>query len=244
MRGIGRAIGEIAIESLLRSLRAGGIDFTRIKPPALFLILEQVVSSRYVLKLRLRLLVARTQIGMEFACPFLECVLDFSISRGSIYAEGLVRVLHAHDPIQATSCVPSFAANTSLRRRTAAPSLDYQRRIGMMARPMALTPELVARVQRLVEDAGPAPGLVYYAEEDYDDAVRDIIVSHPRGQDLWVFAYGSLIWKPEMEHVEERIGTAHGWHRSCQPLLHRRNPSRKKDVSQVRTYLQPRRSHG
>ena len=29
---------------------------------------------------------------------------------------------------------------------------------------------------------------------------------------LWLFAYGSLIWKPEIEHVEERIGTARGWH--------------------------------
>ena len=35
-----------------------------------------------------------------------------------------------------------------------------------------------------------------------------------RDQDLWLFAYGSLIWKPEVDHIEERIGTAHGWHRA------------------------------
>ena len=45
----------------------------------------------------------------------------------------------------------------------------------------------------------------------------------PRGceaRTLWLFAYGSLIWKPEVEHVEERVGTARGWHRSfCLRLI-------------------------
>ncbi|AZO69603.1 MAG: gamma-glutamylcyclotransferase [Mesorhizobium sp.] len=83
-----------------------------------------------------------------------------------------------------------------------------------LVRKMALTPEIVARVHRVLEDPGSAPGLVYYTEEDYDAAVHETLASHPRGEDLWLFAYGSLIWKPEVEHTEERIGTAHGWHRS------------------------------
>ena len=99
VRGIGRAVGEVAIEPFLRPLRSAGIDLTRIEPPSLLLVLEQVVSSRYVLKLRLRLLVARMQIGMEFTCQFLECVLNLPVGRRSIYAKGLVRVLHAPDPI-------------------------------------------------------------------------------------------------------------------------------------------------
>jgi cation transport protein ChaC len=32
--------------------------------------------------------------------------------------------------------------------------------------------------------------------------------------DLWVFAYASLIWKPECEHTETRRALLHGWHRS------------------------------
>ncbi len=32
--------------------------------------------------------------------------------------------------------------------------------------------------------------------------------------DLWVFGYGSLIWKPEFEHVERRPARVHGWHRA------------------------------
>ena len=84
----------------------------------------------------------------------------------------------------------------------------------MKSRPMALTPDLVARVHRVVEDAGQEPGLSYQTDEDYDVAVKATLESHPAGQDTWLFAYGSLIWKPELEHVEARKGTARGWRRS------------------------------
>jgi cation transport protein ChaC len=33
-------------------------------------------------------------------------------------------------------------------------------------------------------------------------------------EDLWVFAYGSLIWKPDFEYVERRPARVHGWHRA------------------------------
>jgi cation transport protein ChaC len=84
----------------------------------------------------------------------------------------------------------------------------------MRARQMALTPDHVARVHRVLEDPGPEPGLSYHSEDDYDAAVRTMLASHPAGEDAWLFAYGSLIWKPEVEHIEARRGTAHGWHRS------------------------------
>ena len=32
--------------------------------------------------------------------------------------------------------------------------------------------------------------------------------------DLWVFGYASLIWRPDMEVVERRLATVHGWHRA------------------------------
>jgi glutathione-specific gamma-glutamylcyclotransferase len=31
--------------------------------------------------------------------------------------------------------------------------------------------------------------------------------------DVWIFAYGSLIWNPIFNFVEQRVGTIHGWHR-------------------------------
>jgi cation transport protein ChaC len=33
-------------------------------------------------------------------------------------------------------------------------------------------------------------------------------------EDLWVFAYGSLIWRPDFEHAERRPALVHGWHRA------------------------------
>lgn len=33
-------------------------------------------------------------------------------------------------------------------------------------------------------------------------------------QDLWLFGYGSLIWRPEFPYVERRPATVHGWHRA------------------------------
>jgi cation transport protein ChaC len=32
--------------------------------------------------------------------------------------------------------------------------------------------------------------------------------------DLWVFGYGSLIWRPEFDAIEHRAARVHGWHRA------------------------------
>lgn len=34
--------------------------------------------------------------------------------------------------------------------------------------------------------------------------------------DLWLFAYASLIWRPEFEATEQRLARVHGHHRSLQ----------------------------
>lgn len=34
------------------------------------------------------------------------------------------------------------------------------------------------------------------------------------GEDLWVFGYASLIWRPEFEAAEQRLAHVHGFHRS------------------------------
>jgi len=33
-------------------------------------------------------------------------------------------------------------------------------------------------------------------------------------QDLWLFGYGSLIWRPEFDFAERRAARVHGWHRA------------------------------
>lgn len=46
--------------------------------------------------------------------------------------------------------------------------------------------------------------------------------------DLWVFGYASLIWRPEFEADEHRRATVHGWHRALRmrSRLNRGTPER------------------
>ena len=79
---------------------------------------------------------------------------------------------------------------------------------------MRLTSELVARVARPVADPGPMTGRVYANDADYEAAARGLLASGPASGEVWVFAYGSLIWKPACEIVEQRVAALRGWHRA------------------------------
>lgn len=80
-------------------------------------------------------------------------------------------------------------------------------------RRMALTAELVARCERPVEDPGPEEGYHYFADHEFRPVAEDLLRRKPAGA-LWVFAYGSLIWKPEFTVCEQRRARAYGWHRA------------------------------
>lgn len=82
-----------------------------------------------------------------------------------------------------------------------------------MKGPMALTAELVAHCERHEPDPGPEAGRRYYSDAEYEAAAATLIAQAP-SRPLWIFAYGSLIWKPAIETVEHRRAVAHGWHRS------------------------------
>lgn len=85
---------------------------------------------------------------------------------------------------------------------------------GQTPRRMDLTPELVARVHRVLDDEGPDPMLSYHSDADYAAITAAMLADHPAGAPCWLFAYGSLIWKPEVAHVDEMRGTALGFHRN------------------------------
>ncbi len=83
------------------------------------------------------------------------------------------------------------------------------------ARRLTLTVDHIARVHRPVADAGVEAGAALHTDVDYDGWVEAMMRSHPDPSGpTWLFAYGSLIWKPEIEHVGERLGSARGWHRA------------------------------
>ncbi len=92
----------------------------------------------------------------------------------------------------------------------------------MRHRTLSLTPDHVARVHRSVVDAGPAPGVDQQTDADYADWVDRIIASHPDPKHpTQLFAYGSLIWKPEIPHCAEQDGIVRGYHRSFCLHTHR-----------------------
>lgn len=53
------------------------------------------------------------------------------------------------------------------------------------------------------------------------------VETEPNG-DIWVFGYGSLMWRPGFEHLERRLATVHGFHRAfcVYSHWHRGSPER------------------
>jgi cation transport protein ChaC len=50
-------------------------------------------------------------------------------------------------------------------------------------------------------------------EEDYDRLTDEILKEHPANEDLWIFAYGSLMWRPGCEIDGQETARLNGWHR-------------------------------
>jgi cation transport protein ChaC len=85
---------------------------------------------------------------------------------------------------------------------------------------LKLTPELVARAHRVVSDPGPPADRVPMTDADYERLVESVLARAEPKKDVWLFAYGSLIWNPACESVEHRPAVAPGWHRSfCLKLV-------------------------
>lgn len=79
-------------------------------------------------------------------------------------------------------------------------------------RTLQLTEELVARVERFEPDSGPEAGLTPISDIDREQVARELLAQNV-GRPFWIFAYGSLIWKPAFDHIEARPARVHGWRR-------------------------------
>jgi len=76
---------------------------------------------------------------------------------------------------------------------------------------MKLTRDLVKRIPGSPQDPGPPPG--YLTDSQRAESLA-VTLALPRAQrPVWIFGYGSLIWKPQFDFAERRIGTIHGYHR-------------------------------
>lgn len=80
---------------------------------------------------------------------------------------------------------------------------------------VALTREALrdGHLERMVAQAAPALRLLTEAERAR--SLRDVLARRPdRGEGVWLFGYGSLIWNPTVEVAERRPAVVHGWHRA------------------------------
>ena len=77
---------------------------------------------------------------------------------------------------------------------------------------IALTPELVARLPMQVADPGPM-ARAEVPDAYYRATVQAVTARVPEDGQLWVFAFGSILWKRRFAVVEERAAQVRGWHR-------------------------------
>jgi len=67
-------------------------------------------------------------------------------------------------------------------------------------------------MRRLIAQHDPGARLI--PDEEHCASVKAILAQRPDGGgDVWLFAYGSLIWNPLIHFLEKRVATVHGYHR-------------------------------
>lgn len=86
--------------------------------------------------------------------------------------------------------------------------------MGKADRQMRLSARHVALLVREIADPGPMPGMVPTTPEQYRAVADRLLAEAPDPEQVWIFAYGSLIWKPACAVVELKTGLLRGFHRA------------------------------
>lgn len=86
--------------------------------------------------------------------------------------------------------------------------------MGRTPRQMRLTPAHVAMLPDKIDDPGPMPAQALEDPDFVEKTLAAMLRVIAPGQDVWMFAIGSLIWNKRFDFVEERRGVVRGWHRS------------------------------
>lgn len=60
----------------------------------------------------------------------------------------------------------------------------------------------------------PAHTFLRWTEQERLASLKIALKDWCLGQDLWIFGYGSLIWRPEFAFAEQRAASLNGYHRS------------------------------
>ena len=68
-----------------------------------------------------------------------------------------------------------------------------------------------SRLHRLIAQTGLK--LPVLNEAELQASIQNTLKHCDPNADIWIFAYGSLIWNPVFHFVDRRVGTIYGWHR-------------------------------
>jgi len=83
-----------------------------------------------------------------------------------------------------------------------------------MSRQLKLTRELVSKLPATITDPGPIADIAHLqTDEAIAERMAAALAARPAG-DVWVFAFGSLIWNPGVPVAERRNARMKGWQRS------------------------------
>jgi glutathione-specific gamma-glutamylcyclotransferase len=67
------------------------------------------------------------------------------------------------------------------------------------------------QIQQAIAQSERRPSTL--SEAELQASIRDTLQQGTANTDVWIFAYGSLIWNPIIQFAERRVGTVHGFHR-------------------------------
>jgi glutathione-specific gamma-glutamylcyclotransferase len=70
------------------------------------------------------------------------------------------------------------------------------------------------RIDQIVADAHRAGYDFFLTSEERAASLDQALVDHKSGEEVWVFAYGSLMWNPALEFTEALPSKVEGWRRS------------------------------
>jgi cation transport protein ChaC len=62
-----------------------------------------------------------------------------------------------------------------------------------------------------LEESSLAPLLL--SEAELEQSLQRVLASPHAARDLWLFAYGSLVWNPVLSYTARTVATVHGYHR-------------------------------
>ena len=57
------------------------------------------------------------------------------------------------------------------------------------------------------------PDVPFMSDAQRREQIEAMLAAAPDPRQVWVFAFGSLIWNPAFLHAERRVARVHGWHR-------------------------------